>query len=64
MASVQALLAATEDGSWWVETGVPILITVGVAVAVTVVFGCLLIGALTVRRVSPQSVAATLRSAL
>jgi len=37
MASVQALLAATEDGSWWVETGVPILITVGVAVAVTVV---------------------------
>jgi len=37
MASVQALLAATEDRSWWVETGVPILITVGVAVAVTVV---------------------------
>ncbi len=33
------------------------------AVAVTVVLGCLLIGALTVRRVSRQSVAATLRSA-
>jgi putative ABC transport system permease protein len=33
------------------------------AVALTVVVGCLLIGALTVRRVSRQSVAATLRSA-
>ena len=33
------------------------------AVAATVVLGCLLIGALTVRRVSRQSVAATLRSA-
>jgi putative ABC transport system permease protein len=33
------------------------------AVAVTVVLGCLLIGALTVRRVSRHSVAATLRSA-
>ncbi len=33
------------------------------AIAVTVVLGCLLIGALTVRRVSRQSVAATLRSA-
>jgi putative ABC transport system permease protein len=33
------------------------------AVALTVVLGCLLIGALTVRRVSRQSVAATLRSA-
>jgi putative ABC transport system permease protein len=33
------------------------------AIAVTVVLGCLLIGALTVRRVSQQSVALTLRSA-
>jgi putative ABC transport system permease protein len=33
------------------------------AIAVTVVLGCLLIGALTVRRISRQSVAATLRSA-
>ena len=37
MAAVQALLAATENhSSWWVDTGAPILITVGVAVAVTV----------------------------
>ena len=47
---------AVDIGFVFAEAAIP-------AVAATVVAGCLLIGALTVRRVSRQSVASTLRSA-